>query len=87
VTTVIFANGTYNILNVEYAKLGVTEVGEVAASLFDIGNPDINWVDIAKGYGVPGAIANTAEALCGLLDQSYETPGPFLIQAHGELQR
>ncbi len=87
VTTVIFANGTYNILNVEYAKLGVTEVGEVAASLFDIGNPDINWVDIAKGYGVPGAIANTAEELCGLLDQSYETPGPFLIQAHGELQR
>jgi acetolactate synthase-1/2/3 large subunit len=42
VTTVIFANRKYNILNVEYARLGVTEVGPIAASLFDIGNPDID---------------------------------------------
>ncbi len=87
VTTVIFANRSYNILNVEYARLGVTEVGEIAASLFDIGNPAINWVDMAKSFGVPGASADTAEDLCKLLEQSYATPGPFLIQANGELQR
>ncbi len=87
VTTVIFANRSYNILNVEYARLGVSEVGDIAASLFDIGNPTINWVDMAKGFGVPGATADTAEELCSLLEQSYATPGPFLIQANGELQR
>lgn len=87
VTTVIFANNAYNILNVEYARLGVTEVGEIAASLFDIGRPKINWVDMAKGFGVPGASANTAEELTKLLEESYKTPGPFLIQANGELQR
>lgn len=87
VTTLIFANRSYNILNVEYARLGVTEVGDIAASLFDIGNPTINWVDMAKSFGVPGASADTAEDLCKLLQQSYETPGPFLIQANGELQR
>ncbi len=87
VTTVIFANRSYNILNVEYARLGVTEVGEIAASLFDIGNPEISWVDMARSFGVPGAVANTAEELCTLLENSFKTPGPFLIQANGELQR
>jgi acetolactate synthase I/II/III large subunit len=87
VTTLIFANRSYNILNVEYARLGVKEVGDIAASLFDIGNPDINWVDMAKSFGVPGASADTAEELSSLLEQSYKTPGPFLIQANGELQR
>ena len=87
VTTVIFANHSYNILNVEYGRLGVTEVGEIAASLFDIGNPRINWVEMANSFGVPGAQADTAEELCSLLEKSYETPGPFLIQANGGLQR
>ncbi len=84
VTTLIFANRSYNILTVEYARLGATKVGDIAASLFDIGNPDINWVDMASSFGVPGATADTAEELCNLLEKSYETPGPFLIQANGE---
>ena len=87
VTTVIFANNSYNILNVEYGRLGVTDVGEVAASLFDIGNPPIDWVAMAKGFGVPGANANNAEELSSLLEKSYATPGPFLIQANGEMKR
>ncbi len=87
VTTVIFANNSYNILNVEYGRLGVTDVGEVAASLFDIGNPAIDWVALAKGFGVPGASANNAEELGDLLEQSFATPGPFLIQANGEMKR
>ncbi len=81
VTTLIFANHTYNILNVEYGRLGVTEVGEIAASLFDIGNPELDWVAMAKGFGVPGAHAKDAEDLCRLLEESYKTPGPFVIQA------
>ena len=81
VTTLIFANSSYNILNVEYARLGVKDVGEIAASLFDIGNPELDWVAMAKGFGVPGAHAKDAEDLCRLLEESYKTPGPFVIQA------
>jgi acetolactate synthase-1/2/3 large subunit len=84
---VIFANNSYNILNVEYARLGVENMGAIAASLFDISNPTIGWLDLARSFGVPGAVAETAEQLCQLLEQSYQTPGPFLIQANGELQR
>ncbi|MBC52605.1 MAG: acetolactate synthase large subunit [Gammaproteobacteria bacterium] len=81
VTTVIFANRKYNILNIEYGRLGVTEVGPIAASLFDIGNPDINWEMLSKSMGVPAATANTAEEFARLLTRSYQEPGPFLIQA------
>ena len=86
-TTVIFANNSYNILNVEYARLGVENPGDIANSLFDIGNPEIDWVDLAKGFGVPGAKAESAEDFCTLLEKSYATPGPFLIQAGTSLQR
>ncbi len=81
VTTVIYANRKYNILNVEYARLGVTEMGEVAASLFDIGNPEIDWVAMGRSMGVPGAVAHTAEELCALITRCTREPGPFLIQA------
>ena len=87
VTTVIFANRTYNILNVEYSRLGITETGKIAASLFDIGKPDLDWVKMAAGFGVPGAKADSAEELVALLQRGYREPGPFLIQANGEMQR
>ncbi|MDO8908318.1 MAG: acetolactate synthase large subunit [Pseudohongiella sp.] len=81
VTTVIFANRKYNILNIEYGRLGVTEVGPIAASLFDIGNPDIDWAMMANSFGVPSATARSAEELTALLTRSYKQDGPFLIQA------
>ncbi len=81
VTTVIFANRKYNILNIEYGRLGVTEVGPIAASLFDIGNPDIDWAMMANSMGVPSATARNATELADLLRRSYAQPGPFLIQA------
>jgi len=87
VTTLIFANRSYNILNVEYARLGITEAGEIAASLFDIGNPNIDWTKMAASLGVPAAKANTAEELTALLQQSYREPGPFVIEASGEMGR
>jgi len=80
VTTVIFANRRYNILNVEYGRLGVTETGPIAASLFDISNPDINWATLATSFGVPSATATTLDELCRLLTRSYEEKGPFLIE-------
>lgn len=80
VTTVIFANRKYNILNVEYARLGVTEVGAIAESLFDIGNPDINWNSLARGFGVEAITVDTCEALADALQQSWKTPRPVLIE-------
>jgi len=85
VTTVIFANRRYGILETEYARLGITDPGKIATSLFDIGGPEIDWVAMATSFGVPGAKARTAEELAALLQYSFNDPGPFLIEACGEL--
>ncbi len=81
VVTVIYANRVYNILEVEYERLGVNAIGEKAASLFDLGNPDIDWVALAKGYGVPGAKAHTADEFVMALETAINTDGPYVIEA------
>jgi acetolactate synthase-1/2/3 large subunit len=80
VTTVIFANRSYNILDVEYRRLGINEVGARAASLFDLSRPEIDFVALARGFGVPGARVATCEAFAGALREALATHGPFLVQ-------
>jgi acetolactate synthase-1/2/3 large subunit len=80
VVTVIYSNRSYNILEVEYRRLGVNEVGATAASLFDLSGPDIDWVGLAASMGVPGARASTCEAFAAAVQRGIESDGPFLIQ-------
>ena len=81
IVTVIFSNRSYDILDVEYHRLGVNSVGDKAASLFDLRNPDIDWVSLARGYGVAGARAVTAEEFVQALHEGMNTAGPYLIEA------
>ncbi len=55
VTTVLFSNRTYQILRGELANVGAGNPGRKALDMLDIGNPDIDWVGLAKSVGVPGA--------------------------------
>lgn len=81
VTTVVFSNRKYGILDTEYRRLGVNEVGERAARLFDLGNPDLDFVQMASGMGVPGRVVRTAEEFTAALGESLALDGPFLIDA------
>lgn len=78
---VIFSNRQYNILEVEYRRLGINDIGERAASLFDLGHPDLDWVALAKAQGVPGARAATCEEFDDALLTALYTGGPHLIEA------
>ena len=80
VVTVIFSNRSYGILDIEYRRLGINDIGATAASLFDLSNPDIDWVQLAGSMGVPGAHANTNEELGAALTRGIAEPGPFLIE-------
>ena len=80
-TSIILANGGYQILYHELAALGVSDPGRNARRMFDIAEPSLDWVALAKGHGVPGARATTAEAFADALKQAAETKGPFLIEA------
>ena len=81
VTTVIYSNRSYNILDTEYRRLGINEVGEIAASLFDLSKPDIDWCSIATGYGVPATRVDSAEGMVKALATAAAEPGPALIEA------
>lgn len=81
VTTVVFANRRYKILDVEHRRLGLGEPGPAADGLFDIGRPDIDWTAAARSFGAPGRRARTGAELRALLEEGYRTPGPFVIEA------
>lgn len=78
VTTVIINNRKYQILIGEYAGVGANP-GPTAMNMLDLGNPDMDFVKIANGLGVEAARATTLEDCARLMQQSFLTPGPFLI--------
>ncbi len=79
VTTVILSNRRYAILQGELEQVGATP-GEASRTLFDLGNPDLDWVAIGKGFGVAGARAETMEDFAGLVARANGLSGPFLIE-------
>ena len=80
VTSVVFANRAYGVLQWEYSGLGVGAPGPRAADLFAIGRPDIDWVLLSKSLGVPATRATSLEMFGDLLRRSFATPGPALIE-------
>ena len=81
VTTVIYANRSYAILNYELQRVGVAAVGENARSMLDLHNPEMNWMQIASGLGVEGSRATTAEEFAVQYESAMKHKGPRLIEA------
>jgi acetolactate synthase-1/2/3 large subunit len=81
VTVVIFNNRSYAILNMELERVGARAGGEKAKAQLDLGRPDLGFVQIADGFGVPAARAETAEQFSAELEKAIAEPGPHLIEA------
>jgi acetolactate synthase-1/2/3 large subunit len=82
VTTVLFANRAYRILEVEYRQTGSGEQpGPYSQRLLSIGAPDLDWVQLARGMGVPASRTDTAEGFADALGRALQEPGPALIEA------
>jgi len=80
ITTVIFANRAYSVLKREFSYLGVGEPGPRALDLFEIGRPDLDWVSLAKGMGVPGIRVTSLEEFAKTLQGGLASEGPLLIE-------
>ena len=80
VTTVVFANRSYAVLKREFSYLGVGNPGRRALDMFEIGRPDLDWVSLAKGMGVPGVRVTSLEDFAASLKLALEQPGPSLIE-------
>jgi acetolactate synthase I/II/III large subunit len=80
VTTVVFANRDYAVLKREFSYLGVGNPGARALDMFEIGRPDLDWVQLAKGMGVPGTRVNSLDEFAKALRAGMAGEGPTLIE-------
>ncbi len=80
VTTVIYANRSYAILNIELQRVGAGAVGSKALSLLDLHNPEMNWVQIARGFGVEASRAESVEEFTAQYTSAMSHKGPRLIE-------
>lgn len=90
VTTIIFNNRAYAILNMELQRVGATVAtragggggaGGAARSLLDLSRPDIDFTALATGMGVPASRASTTGEFAEQLRRALAEPGPHLIEA------
>lgn len=81
VTTVLLNNRAYAILRLELQRVGAASGGPKANDLLDLSRPDMDFVKIAEGLGVPATRATTAEELAEQLQRAFAEPGPHLIDA------
>ena len=81
ITTVIFANGSYAILNLESQRLGVPADGSAHHDLLDLTRPGLDFIALARGMGVPASRATTTEDFTDQLRRAFAESGPHLIEA------
>jgi acetolactate synthase-1/2/3 large subunit len=81
VTTVILNNRSYAILNVELSRVGAEPAGPRARDMLDLSRPDLDFVALARGMGVPASRATSADDFSKQLEASFAEPGPHLIEA------
>jgi acetolactate synthase-1/2/3 large subunit len=81
VTTVIFANRSYAILNIELMRVGATSRGPKALSMLDLHNPELDWIQLAQGMGVAASRAETREDFQAQWSSALKERGPRLIEA------
>src|SRR5665213_2936770 len=80
VTTLLFANRTYQILKGELANVGAGNPGRKALDMLDLGNPNLDWVGLAKAMGVPGAKVTNMEEFNRRCAEGLAAPGPYLVE-------
>jgi acetolactate synthase I/II/III large subunit len=81
VTTIVLSNRSYAILKAELASAQSIEVGDRSHDLVELDRPELDWVSLARGMGVPGERAETAEELLAGLERGFGSEGPYLIEA------
>jgi acetolactate synthase-1/2/3 large subunit len=79
VTVVVFANHTYRILHGELQAVGADRPGRNVARMFDLVEPQLDWVALAQGHGVPGERVTTTDAFIAAFRRAMAEKGPRLI--------
>lgn len=81
VTSIIFNNASYSVLNVELERVGAEEIGPKAKSQLDLNGPQLHFAQLAQSMGVHAVRVSSAEELNKALHYALAMPGPHLIEA------
>lgn len=79
--TIILSNRSYATLFGEMKRMGINHPSTNALNMFELQRPEIGWVDIAKGMGVPARRVETIQDFRDALKTSLASSGPVLIEA------
>ena len=80
VTSIIFNNASYSVLNIELERVGAEEAGAKAKSQLDLHGPVLNFAEMAHGMGVHAVRVDTAEDMNKAMEYALSMPGPHLIE-------
>ena len=80
VTVVILANRGYQILRLEMAAMGAAQPGGNARAMFDVADPLLDWVALARGHGVDGVRVTDVDQFVTAFGAAMQTKGPYLIE-------
>ncbi|HEY6795088.1 MAG TPA: acetolactate synthase large subunit [Kineosporiaceae bacterium] len=80
VTVLIAANHAYGVLRTELRRHGTTQCGPQASALTSLSDPPLDWVALARGFGVPATRAGCVGQLRQSLTEAGNTDGPFLVE-------
>jgi acetolactate synthase-1/2/3 large subunit len=81
VVTIICANRSYNILNIELSRVGALNPGPKTLAMLDLHDPVLDFVKLAQGMGVEASRAETTTEFAAQFADAIQTKGPHLIEA------
>ena len=81
ITTVVLNNRSYAILREELNRVAGRRGGRDSRRMLDLTQPELDFVALSEGMGVPASRARTAEELAEQFAAALTRPGPHLIEA------
>jgi acetolactate synthase-1/2/3 large subunit len=80
ITVLVFANNGYNILRGELTNVGVQNPGPRAVDMLSLSRPNLDWVSMSKGMGVPAVRVTDCAQLAKAMSNGLSSGGPNLIE-------
>jgi acetolactate synthase-1/2/3 large subunit len=80
ITSIIFNNASYSVLNMELQRVGAEQAGPKAKAQLDLNGPVLNFAQLAQGMGVHSVRTSSTEEFVKALEYAIANPGPHLIE-------
>ncbi|MCL4433906.1 MAG: acetolactate synthase large subunit [Actinobacteria bacterium] len=81
IVTIILANRSYRLLQIEMQRLGIDAPGPASTGLTGIAGPPLDFVGLAQSMGVKAVSVDDTSGFAAALRSALASEGPHLIEA------